>query len=408
FPIPVIVELIDELNGAKAPVLALPDFQKTFVVETDASCKGIRAVLHQEGHPIAFFSKILSPKHQALSTYEKDLKYLLGQRLTTPFQIKWLPKLLGYDYEISYKKSSENNVADALSRVSGGIELNSLILSSISSNILQQVKDSCSNDSSLQTVIQQLKDKKYVGDKYSLVDGVLRRKDKIVVGNDAQLRNSIIQHYHTDAIGGHSNTAVTVHRLKSLFYWKGMHKDVKLFIKECDTWLPSSQGKTVIMVIVDRLRERPREWAMWLPLAEFWYNTNFHTAIHTTLFEAVYGQTSPIHTPYVAGESIVEAVDRPDRIFEVGMWVYLKLQPHRQVTIRQGHQNKLSSKYFRPFMIIERVGAVAYKLELPPTSQIHPVFHVSQLSCAREVQTRWAFYLTMVPMVYRVLNQLQF
>nr|GEY41677.1 retrotransposable element Tf2 [Tanacetum cinerariifolium] len=71
--------------------------------------------------------------------------------------------------------------------------------------------------------------------------------------------------------------------------------------------------------------------------------------------------------------------NRTERIFEVGMWVYLKLQPYRQVTIRHGHQNKLSSKYFSPFMIIEKVGAVAYKLELPPTSQIHPVFHVSQL-----------------------------
>ncbi|GKB74330.1 putative mitochondrial protein [Tanacetum coccineum] len=205
----------------QAPVLALPDFQKTFMVETDASGKGIGAVLQQDGHPISFLSKTLSPKHQALSTYEKEflavlmaldgwkgylldrhfkiktdhfsLKYLLGQRLTTPFQTKWLPKLLGYDYEISYKKGSDNCVADALSRVSSGTELNSLVVSSISSNILQQVKDSCNNDLSLQAIIQQLKDKKYLGDKYSWVDGVLRRRDKIVVGNDVQLRNSIIQ-----------------------------------------------------------------------------------------------------------------------------------------------------------------------------------------------------------------------
>ena len=89
---------------------------------------GIGAVLQQEGHPIAYLSKTLSPKHQSLSTYEKEflvvlmalnkwkgylldrhfkiktdhfsLKFLLDQRLTTPFQAKWLPKLLGYDYEI--------------------------------------------------------------------------------------------------------------------------------------------------------------------------------------------------------------------------------------------------------------------------------------------------------------------
>ncbi|GJS29427.1 retrotransposable element Tf2 [Tanacetum coccineum] len=168
-----------------APILALPDFQKTFVVETDASGKGIRVVLQQDGHPIAFLSKTLSPKHQ--------------------------------------------------SRVLGGSELNSLVLTFIASDLLQQVKDSCASDPSLQIIIQQLQDKNYIGDKYSLVDGVLRRKDKIVVGNVVELKNNIIQHHHTDVTGGHSCTIVNVHRLKSLFYWKGMHKMVKLFIRECDT-----------------------------------------------------------------------------------------------------------------------------------------------------------------------------
>ncbi|GKE48245.1 putative mitochondrial protein [Tanacetum coccineum] len=56
----------------KALVLALPDFDQEFMVETDASGKGIGAVLCQNGHPIAYWSKTLSAKHQALSTYEKE------------------------------------------------------------------------------------------------------------------------------------------------------------------------------------------------------------------------------------------------------------------------------------------------------------------------------------------------
>nr|GFA28851.1 hypothetical protein [Tanacetum cinerariifolium] len=56
----------------KALVLALPNFEQEFMVETDANGKGIGAVLCQNGHPIAYWSKTLSVKHQALSTYEKE------------------------------------------------------------------------------------------------------------------------------------------------------------------------------------------------------------------------------------------------------------------------------------------------------------------------------------------------
>ena len=50
----------------------MPDFSKPFTIETDACDKGIGAVLQQEGHPIAFMSKGLSPRYQGLSTYEKE------------------------------------------------------------------------------------------------------------------------------------------------------------------------------------------------------------------------------------------------------------------------------------------------------------------------------------------------
>lgn len=55
-----------------APVLQVPDFSNMFTIETNASAKGIGAVLQQEGHPIAYISKALGPKNQGLSTYEKE------------------------------------------------------------------------------------------------------------------------------------------------------------------------------------------------------------------------------------------------------------------------------------------------------------------------------------------------
>ncbi|XP_071704693.1 uncharacterized protein [Rutidosis leptorrhynchoides] len=70
---------------------------------------------------------------------------------------------------------------------------------------------------------------------------------------------------------------------------------------------------------------------------------------------------------------------RKDRAFDMGTWVYLKLQPHRQVTLRSHNYSKLSPKFYGPFQIIERIRVVAYKLQLHSTAHIDPVFHVSQL-----------------------------
>jgi hypothetical protein len=54
------------------PLLSLPNFTKAFTLETDACASGIGAVLMQEGHPLAFFSKCLGPKNSAMSIYEKE------------------------------------------------------------------------------------------------------------------------------------------------------------------------------------------------------------------------------------------------------------------------------------------------------------------------------------------------
>ncbi|GKB67311.1 transposon ty3-G gag-pol polyprotein [Tanacetum coccineum] len=260
-----------------ALVLKLADFTKEFTIEIDDLGGGIGEVLLQKGHLIAFLSKTLSTKHQLMSTYEKEflavvvalekwkgylldrhfkiktdhinLKYLLDQRMSTPTQLKLLPNLIGFDFTIVYKKGVDNVTADALSRMQNPAGLLSLI-----------------GRTSVTTVL---------------------RKGKLMVGNDEVLRKKLLQQVYRGGSGGHSGVKVTTHKLCSMFYRKKIRKEVKQFVRNCEVcqrykpnleaylglvqplpiptsiWtsismdfiegLPKSQGKDVILVVVDKL-----------------------------------------------------------------------------------------------------------------------------------------------------------
>lgn len=116
--------------------------------------------------------------------------------------------------------------------------------------------------------------------------------------------------------------------------------------------------------------ELPHSWFHWLSLVEFWHNTNCYSSINMSLFELLYGYPPPLYIPYFPKDSQVTEVNsmlcmreitiqvfkhnleklnkeikmladkrRIYRTFQIGEWVYVKLQRCRQVSMHQGNQN---------------------------------------------------------------------
>jgi hypothetical protein len=258
-------------------VLALPNFSKTFVIECDASGFGMGAVLMQDGRPLAYYSQALKGKNLFLSTYEKELlalvllvkkwrpylfatiftiktdqqslKHILEQRVGTPMQQKWISKLLGYHFVVEYMQGKENKVADALSRkedtdLKTEVEKETTYLqaqtrghlcaiSFPSPTWLDDLRASYEEDVELKSLVSRLQTS---GEgHYTLNQGLLLYKDRFCIGKESGMKIKVLALIHDSPLGGHSGYLKSLHRAKKDWFWHGMKKDIKAYIRGCDT-----------------------------------------------------------------------------------------------------------------------------------------------------------------------------
>lgn len=144
------------------------------------------------------------------------------------------------------------------------------------------------------------------------------------------------------------------------------------------------------------VHDYPRQWLKFLPWAEFWYNSAYHTTTGFTPFKIVYGRDPPPllrhssleDTPYDVHQQLVErdAVlqilrshieraqrrmkhyadkKRSDETFKVDDMVLVRLHPYRQHSVHLRKFQKLALQYFGPFRVTDSIGKVAYRLALP-------------------------------------------
>lgn len=199
-------EAFQRLKSAmvSTPVLALPNFSATFVVETDACATGIGAVLMQGDQPVAFLSKALGGKHQGLSIYEKQflalimavekwrpylqrqeflirtdhksLSYLTEQNLHSDMQRKAMTRLMGLQFKIIYRKRKDNLAADALSRVGHLMAVQAV--SEVTPTLIQEVLNSYATDTAAQRLLATLAIASPNAEGYSLFKGLIKCKDR--------------------------------------------------------------------------------------------------------------------------------------------------------------------------------------------------------------------------------------
>ncbi|RDX87535.1 putative mitochondrial protein, partial [Mucuna pruriens] len=340
------------------PILAVLDFTKQFVVETDASRTGLGAILLQEERPLAFWGQRLSATAQQKSVYERELMAVVQSE-------EW------HDWEEEVQK-----------------------------------------DPHLYKIFQEILFGTTVHTHFK-IKGHLYYKSRLVLPRNSARIPTLLKEFHDSCWGPFGSSGCSF----MSNFWKELFKMTGTQLRMSTAYHPQMDGQ---MEVVNRCLDvylrsligtKPRQWPIHLLWAEFWFNMNYN-ATKMSHFRALYDQDPPtlligtaipsrvkeinqlIHQRDTLlkdlRENLLKAQDqmkkyadhhRRDVQLEVGNWVYLKLQPYRMRSLAKKLNEKLSPRFYGPYNILAKVGAVEYKLELPTHSKI-PVFHVALLKKA--------------------------
>ncbi|GKB20653.1 putative reverse transcriptase domain-containing protein [Tanacetum coccineum] len=397
-----------------APILALHEGNEDFILYCDASIKGLSAVLMQR-EKIELERSVFSKTLETLFVRNQVYGVHGSQESTTHLnknwgrgggaemrQRRWLELLSDYDCEIRYHPGKANVVADALSRKEREppLRVRALVMT------IENIK----NKDVGGMLVKNSKDpEKFRTEKLEpRADGTLCFNGRSWLPCYGDLRTVIM----------HEPSGLLVQPDIPQWKWDNITMD---FVMKLPKLL---QGYDTIWVIVDRLTKS----AIFVPirdtdpmdkLARMYLKEVVTSSLQNALatasikaapFEALYGQKcrSPIcwaevgevqlTSPELVQETTEKIIQIKQRMqasrgrkksyadlkhkpmeFQVGDKVMLKVSPWKGV-VRFGKRGKLNPRYVGPFKVLEKVGSIAYKLELPQElSRVQNTFHVSNL-----------------------------
>ncbi|GKC02376.1 putative reverse transcriptase domain-containing protein [Tanacetum coccineum] len=405
-------EIHQFLGLAGAPILALPEGSEDFIVYSDASIKGLGAVLMQREKVIAYASRQLKIHEKNYTTHDLQL----GTKAQKPKNLK--NKDVGGMLIENSKDPEKLRMEKLEPRADGTLCLNDRswlpYYGDLSTVIMHEsYKSKYSIHPGSDKMYQDMK-KLYWWPNMKAVITTYVSKCLTCAKVKAEhqrpsglLVQPEIPQWKWDNITMDFITMLpkSSQGYDTIWVIVPMEKLARMYLKEkflgtsldmSNVYHPQTDGQSekTIQTLEDMLCacviDFGKGWVNHLPLVEFSYNNSYHASIKAAPFESLYGRQcrSPICSAEIK-QKIQAAHDRQKSYanlkrkpmeFQVGNRVMLKVSPWKGV-VRFRKRGKLNPRYVGPFKVLEKVGSVSYKLELPQElSRVHNTFHVSNLN----------------------------